>query len=182
MEIIDGATAAFGPYRAVPQSAVAVLADIRALGIRVLSDLPAAVLREWIPADIAAVHLTTDLVSPHTEQAADRPGFMAPPRAVDAAVAVTMALGILEQPGIHLAGEALRGLLEAVREELTQISVTSIDDWGQGISPVLQSVHLAALAPSLRPSEHLRYRTMTETPRRPARTSLFSNAPNADAP
>ncbi|MFJ3643771.1 LysR family transcriptional regulator [Streptomyces sp. NPDC090108] len=171
MEIIDGPTAAFGPYQAVPQSAPAVLADIRALGIRVLTDLPAAVLREQIPADIAETHLATDPVSPHAEQAADRPGFMAPPRAADAAVAVTMALGILEQPGIHPAGEALRGLLEAVREELTQISATSIDDWGRGISPVLQSVHLAALAPSLRPSEHLRYRTTTETPCRPTKTT-----------
>ncbi|MEV7865361.1 TniQ family protein [Streptomyces sp. NPDC088124] len=170
-EIIDGATVAFGPYRAVPQSALTVLADIRALGIRVLSDLPAAVLREQMPADIAEAHLVTDPVVPRTEQAADRPGFMAPPRAADTAVAVTMALGILEQPGIHSAGEALRVLLEAVREELTQISATSIDDWGQGISPVLQSVHLAALAPSLRPSEHLRYRMTTETPRRPARTT-----------
>ncbi|MFJ8599094.1 LysR family transcriptional regulator [Streptomyces shenzhenensis] len=171
MEIIDGPTAAFGPYQAVPQSAQAVLADIRALGIRVLSDLPAAALREQIPADIAEAHLANDPVASRTEQAADRPGFMAPPRAVDAAVAVTVALGILQQPGIHPAGEALRGLLEAVREELTQISATSIDDWGQGISPVLQSVHLAALAPSLRPSEHLRYRTTTEIPRRPARTA-----------
>ncbi|MGW2510709.1 TniQ family protein [Streptomyces scopuliridis] len=171
MEIIDGTTVAFGPYRAVPQPAPAVLADIRALGIRVLSDLPAAVLREQIPADIAEAHLATDQVAPHPEQAVDRPGFMAPPRAADAAVAVTMALGILQQPGIHTAGEALRGLLESVREELTQISVTSIDDWGCGISPVLQSVHLAALAPSLRPSEHLRYRTTTETPRRPTRTT-----------
>ncbi|MEV7078585.1 LysR family transcriptional regulator [Streptomyces sp. NPDC093516] len=171
MEIIDGATAAFGPYRTSPQPASAVLADIRALGIRVLSDLPAAVLREQIPADVAEAHLSTDAVFPHTGKAMERPGFMAPPRAADTAVAVTMALGILEQPGIHLAGEALRGLLEAVREELTQISATSIDSWGRGISPVLQSVHLAALAPSLRPSEYVRYRITTETPCRPARTT-----------
>ncbi|WP_250847387.1 hypothetical protein [Streptomyces hygroscopicus] len=164
MEIIDGATAAFGPYRTSPQPASAVLADIRALGIRVLSDLPAAVLREQIPADIGEAHLSTDAVSPHTGQAMERPGLMAPPRAADTAVAVTMALSILEQPGIHPAGEALRSLLEAVRGELTQISATSIDSWGRGISPVLQSVHLAALAPSLRPSEYVRYRIMTETP------------------
>ncbi|MFF2896270.1 LysR family transcriptional regulator [Streptomyces sp. NPDC057966] len=171
MEIFDGATAGFGAYRTSPQPVSAVLADIRALGIRVLSDLPAAVLREQIPADIAEAHLSTDAVSPHTGQALERPGFMAPPRAADTAVAVTMALGILEQPGIHPAGEALRGLLEAVREELTQISATSIDGWGRGISPVLQSVHLAALAPSLRPSEYVRYRITTETPCRPTRTT-----------
>ncbi|MCH0557005.1 TniQ family protein [Streptomyces sp. MUM 16J] len=171
MEIIDGPMAAFGSYRTLPQSAPAVLADIRALGIRVLSDLPAAVLREQLPADIAEAHLATDPASPHTEQAADRPGFMAPPRAADAAVAVTMALSVLEQPGIHPAGEALHGLLEAVREELTQISATSIDDWGRGISPVLQSMHLAALASFFRPSERLRYRITTETPRRPAKST-----------
>ncbi|WP_432064138.1 helix-turn-helix domain-containing protein [Streptomyces sp. C10-9-1] len=170
-EIIDGATAAFGPYRTSPQPTSAVLADIRALGIRVLSDLPAAVLQARIPADIAEAHLSTDAVSPHTGLALERPGFMAPPRAADTAVAVTMALGILDQPGIHPAGEALRGLLDEVREELTQISATSIDSWGRGISPVLQSVHLAALAPSLRPSEYVRYRVATETPRRPARTT-----------
>ncbi|WLQ68969.1 MULTISPECIES: helix-turn-helix domain-containing protein [Streptomyces] len=141
------------------------------MGIRVLSDLPAAVLREQISADIAEAHLNTDAVSPHTGQAMERPGFMAPPRAADTAVAVTMALSILEQPGIHPAGEALRGLLEAVREELTQISAASIDSWGRGISPVLQSVHLAALAPSLRPSEYVRYRITTKTPRRPTRTT-----------
>ncbi|WP_425831666.1 TniQ family protein [Streptomyces fractus] len=170
MEIIDGATVAFGPYRALPQLAPAVLADIRALGIRTLSDLPAAVLREQIPADIAEAQLATEPVLPHLQQAANRPGFMAPPRAADAAVAVTTALDILQRPGIHPAGEALRGLLNEVREELAQISPTSIDDWGRGISPVLQSVHLAALAPSFRPSDHLRYRTTTETPRRPTRT------------
>ncbi|MEU2131464.1 LysR family transcriptional regulator [Streptomyces sp. NPDC018352] len=171
MEIIDGATAAFGPYGTSPQPASAVLADIRALGMRVLSDLPAAVLREQIPTDIAEAHLSTDPVSPHTGQATERPGFMAPPRATDTAVAVTVALSILEQPGIHPAGEALRGLLEAVREELTQISATSIGSWGRDISPVLQSVHLAALAPALRPSEYVRFRITSETPRRPARTT-----------
>ncbi|MFB7654190.1 MULTISPECIES: TniQ family protein [unclassified Streptomyces] len=170
-EIIETQTAAFGPYRTAPQPAPAVLADIRALGTRVLSDLPTAALREQIPADIAEARLATEPAVPHPEQAVDRPGFMAPPRAVDAAVAVTMALGILQQPGIHPAGEVLRSLLEEVREELTQISATSVDGWGRGISPVLQSVHLAALVPSLRPSEHLRYRTTTETPRRPARTA-----------
>lgn len=168
MAIIN-TTASFGPYTATPQPTAAVLADIRALGIRFLADLPAQALGQWPPEDITKAYLSQGPVA--AGQAADRPGFMAPPRAADTAVAVTGALNILQRPGIHPAGEALRGLLEAVREELTQISVTSIDSWGQGISPVLQSVHLAALAPSLRPSEHLRYRTPTQSPRRPTRTA-----------
>ncbi|MFH8380042.1 LysR family transcriptional regulator [Kitasatospora sp. NPDC018058] len=170
MAAIDTTTASFGPYAATPQPTAAVLADIRALGIRFLADLPAEALGQWLPEDITTVYLSQG--SAATGKAGDRPGFMAPPRAADTAVAITGALNILQRPGIHTAGEALRGLLEAVRDELTQISVTSIDDWGQGISPVLQSVHLAALAPSLRPSEHLRYRTATQSPRWPARTAL----------
>ncbi|MFJ5119487.1 LysR family transcriptional regulator [Kitasatospora sp. NPDC088548] len=170
MAAIDTTTASFGPYAATPQPTAAVLADIRALGIRFLADLPAEALGQWLPEDITTAYLSQG--SAATGKAGDRPGFMAPPRAADTAVAITGALNILQRPGIHTAGEALRGLLEAVRDELTQISVTSIDDWGQGISPVLQSVHLAALAPSLRPSEHLRYRIPTQSPRRPARTAL----------
>ncbi|MFG2841752.1 LysR family transcriptional regulator [Kitasatospora sp. NPDC048296] len=169
MAAIDTTTASFGPYAATPQPTAAVLADIRALGIRFLADLPAEALGQWLPEDITTAYLSQRPAA--AGQAGDRPGFMAPPRAADTAVAITGALNILQRPGIHTAGEALRGLLEAVRDELTQISVTSIDDWGQGISPVLQSVHLAALAPSLRPSECLRYRTTTQSPRRPTRTA-----------
>ncbi|MEU6404169.1 LysR family transcriptional regulator [Streptomyces sp. NPDC046985] len=166
---IDHTTASFGPYAANPQPTVAVLADIRALGIRFLADLPARALGKWLPEDITAAYLAQGPAG--AGQVADRPGFMAPPQAVDTAVAITCALNILQRPGIHPAGEALRGLLEAVRDELAQISATSIDDWGRGISPVLQSVHLAALAPSLRPSEYLRYRTTTRSPRRPTMTT-----------
>ncbi len=170
MGIIDAGTAAFGPYSAAPQPASAALADIRALGIRFLAGLPADVLRQWLPEDIAEAYLSAGPASPHAGRAGDRPGFMAPPLAADTAIAVTGALGILQQSGIHPAGEALRDLLKVVREELTQVSATSIDGWGQGISPVLQSVHLAALAPTLRPSEHVRYRIPAPTPRRPTLT------------
>ena len=41
----------------------------------------------------------------------------------------------------------MRSLLEVMREELTQVTTTSVDDWGRGMSPVLNSVHLAALRP-----------------------------------
>lgn len=65
----------------------------------------------------------------------------------------------------------MRPLLEAMREELWQVSATSIDGWGRGVSPVLKSVQLAARAPSLRPSEQIRYRTAAAAPSRPNMTS-----------
>ncbi|MGA5701852.1 LysR family transcriptional regulator [Peterkaempfera bronchialis] len=82
------------------------------------------------------------------------------------AVAATIALRVLEHPDVHAAGEVMRGMLEAMREELWQVSPTSIDSWGRGLSPVLNAVHLAALAPSLRPSEQLRFRTASAMPSR----------------
>jgi DNA-binding transcriptional LysR family regulator len=58
-------------------------------------------------------------------------------------------------------------LLEAIREELWQVSTTSIGSWGRGISPVLRGVYLAALGPSLRPSDQLRHRTTASLPALP---------------
>ncbi|MFF4169835.1 TniQ family protein [Streptomyces sp. NPDC001744] len=170
MNVIETDIADFGPYALSPQPARTVLADIRAIGGRVLADLPEHDIRNLVPADIAEDHFTVDPGSQLALKAVERPGFMAPPRAVSTAVAVSIALHVLGQPDVDRAGTELRGLLEAMREELWQISATSIDSWGRGQSPVLSAVNLAALAPSLRPSEHLRYRTPTAMPRLPKRT------------
>ncbi|MCX5377175.1 TniQ family protein [Streptomyces sp. NBC_00091] len=167
LDVIETGTAAFGPYAISPQSSQAALADVRAIGGRVLADLPALDIRNLVPADIAEEHFTVEPGSRLALRANDRPGFMAPPRAVSTAVAVIIALQVLEQNDFHRAGEAMRVLLEAMREELWQISASSIDSWGQGLTPVLQGVNLAALAPTLRPSEQLRYRTVTHMPIRP---------------
>ncbi|MEU8830249.1 TniQ family protein [Streptomyces sp900116325] len=167
LEIIESGTAAFGVYSTTPQPALSALADIRAVGGRILADLPADALTDVAPPELTSLHLSPDPTSRLASRAADRPGFMAPPRAVSTAVAVTVALRVLEQPDLHQAGALLRDLLEAMREDLWQISTTSIDSWGRGLSPTLNAVHLAALAPSLRPSEQLRHRTATATPSRP---------------
>ncbi|RDV49124.1 LysR family transcriptional regulator [Streptomyces sp. IB2014 011-12] len=170
MDIIETGTAAFGPYAISPQPCQTALVDVRAIGGRVLADLPEPDIRNLVPTDIAADHLTVELEVELAQRASDRPGFMAPPRAVSTAVAVIIALHVLEQPDAHRAGQAMRGLLEAMREELWQISATSIDSWGRSLSPVLQGVHLAALAPTLRPSEQLRHRTAAPLPSRPRTT------------
>jgi hypothetical protein len=92
---------------------------------------------------------------------------MAPPRAASAAVAVTAALRVLGRAEVQRAAIVMRELIETVREELWQVSTTSIDSWGLGISPVLRSVYLAALGPSLRPSDQLRHRTTASLPTLP---------------
>ncbi|MFE7128145.1 LysR family transcriptional regulator [Streptomyces sp. NPDC057617] len=162
-------TADFGAYAVNPQPTQKALTDIRAISGRVLADLPMPYLADLVPSDLVTAHLTPDPVSQLTDRAGERPGFMSPPRAVSTAVAVTIALHVLDQRDVPQAGETMRVLLEAMREELWQISA-SIDSWGRGLTPVLQGVHLAALAPTLRPSEQLRYRTVTPLPSRPRTT------------
>jgi hypothetical protein len=81
--------------------------------------------------------------------------------------AVTAAFRILGQPDIQQAGIIMRELIEAPREEYRQLSATSIDDWGQGISPVLRGAYLAAAGPALRPSDQLRHRTTSRFPSPP---------------
>ncbi|MFF1795828.1 hypothetical protein ACFVXQ_16675 [Kitasatospora sp. NPDC058263] len=129
LEVIESGTAAFGAYTASPQPAHDALVDIRAVGGRVLADLPADVIKNLLPSDLADEHFTSDPGSRLASRAAERPGFMAPPRAVSAAVAVAIALQVLEHRDLHQTGKAMRGLLEAMREELWQISSTSIDSW-----------------------------------------------------
>lgn len=167
LEVIESGTAAFGSYVSNPQPAQSALADIRALGGRVLADLPGGTIAEMVPPDLADGHFVPDPGSSLASRAIERPGFMAPPRAVSTAVALTIALRVLEHRDAHEAGAEMRGLLEMMREELGQVSATSIDGWGRGLSPILNAVYLAALAPSLRPSDQLRFRTVTAMPSRP---------------
>ena len=168
LETIESGNAGFGPYAALPQPAMAALSDLRAVAGRILADLPADDLPRWVPQDLADAHLSADPDGETHRRALVRPGFMAPARAASAAVAVTAAFRVLGQPDIQRAGIVMRELVEAIREEFWQVSTTSIDSWGRGISPVLRGVYLAALGPSLRPSDQLRHRTTSSLPALPA--------------
>jgi AraC-like DNA-binding protein len=167
LETIESGDASFGPYAILPQPAFPVLSDLRAVAGRILADLPADDLPRWVPPDLADVHLSPDHDEETHRRALVRPGFMAPNRAVSTAVAVTAVFRILGQPDIQQAGIIMRELVEAIREEVWQVSTTSIESWGRGISPVLKGVYLAALGQSLRPSDQLRHRTTSSLPALP---------------
>ncbi|WTW96107.1 TniQ family protein [Streptomycetaceae bacterium NBC_01309] len=166
----------FGVYANHPQPVARMLADVRALGACTL-DVPPAELADRLPHDLITAHQdATRRDAPVVPERITRPGFMAPPHAATAALAVTAALHLLAQPDFARAGAAMRPLLDDLRERRSQISTTTVDEWGQDISPVLQSVHLAALGPSLRPSFQLRYRTVNTVPRRPAHGDALSGS------
>jgi TniQ/Bacterial regulatory helix-turn-helix protein, lysR family len=167
LETIESGDASFGPYATLPQQAMAALSDLRTVAGRILADLPAGDLPRWVPQDLAGAHLAPDHYGEAHRRALVRPGFMSPARAASTAVAVTAAFRVLSQPGIQQAGIVMRELVDAIRGELWQVSATSIDSWGRGISPVFRGVYLAALGPSLRPSDQLRHRTTSNLPALP---------------
>jgi hypothetical protein len=167
LETIGSGNASFGIYGILPQPAMTALSDLRAVAARILADLPAGDLQRWVAHDLAAAHLSLDPDEETQRRALVRPGFMAPARAASTAVAVTAAVRVLGQPDIQRAGIVMRELIEAIRQELWQVSATSISSWGRGISPALRGVYLAALGPSLRPSDQLRHRTTSSLPTLP---------------
>lgn len=168
LETIESGTSSFGVYKALPQPSMAVLSDLKAVGGRILTDLRADDLTQWVPPDLTDAHLHPEHGGGKRRDALSRPGFMAPARAASTAVSVISAIRILGQPGVQTAGTLMRGLTEAIREEFWQVSATSIRSWGRGISPVLEGAYLAALSASLRPSDQLRHRTTSSLPAFPA--------------
>jgi len=167
LETIESGDASYGPYGTMPQPAVTALTDLRAVAGRILADLPAADLPKWVPQDLIDAHLNPDHHEDAQLGAQVRPGFMSPTRAASTALAVTATFRVLRQSDIQQAGNVMRELVEAIREEFWQVSTTSIDSWGRGISPVLRGAYLAALGPSLRPSDQLRHRTISGLPALP---------------
>lgn len=172
LDVIESGTAAFGVYRHQPQPASAALSDIRALANRTLTYATARELASILPADILAAD-TEPACLPTTTGPTDpqgRPGFMAPSSAVTTAVAVTAAFSVLGEDDAPRAGAALRWLIDGGRRRGAAVNASTIHTWGSGTTSVLAAVQLAALDPFLKPSDRLRYRSSTPTPRPPGDT------------
>ncbi|MFI0915365.1 TniQ family protein [Streptomyces abikoensis] len=183
-QLIAGTSTPIGLYEHVPLPAADVLRDLRALAQRMLTPALRPALNNWVPPDLLAAYTRIQHQAklhgrqagrpgfqPHGESER-RPGFMAPSHAASTALAATAALHILNASTIQEAAARLRPAIVLLRRHSPQpVIPSSIEDWGKDLSPVLDSVHLAALAPDLRHSAQLRYRTSTPVPCRPTATS-----------
>ena len=181
LEIINSGRTARGIYADDPQPAHRVLADARALANRVLSYATTEELSGVVPADLLSAYNApaAQLTAFHT-RAARRPGFLAPTHAIRAAVGLTVAFSALDATDVQTGGTVLRWLIKGMRERQVAVSATSTASWGQGTSPALAAVQLAALGPLLAVSDRLRYRTATSRPRRPhADTTAISRRARA---
>jgi hypothetical protein len=97
-----------------------------------------------------------------------RPGTVALPSAAVAAAGVVAAFTVLLGVDVHDAAGRLHPLITTPRGPRgVVVCPSTVDDWGRTASDVLRAVQIAALGPRLRPTDHLRYRTMSPSPRQP---------------
>ena len=147
-----------GIYARVPAIGSAFIADLCALGGRILG---------YSSADEIARRVPADLVGPFGVEAGRIPvtrrGVTADSSALATSVAATAAWSILQSESIGTAGSQLRWLIASGRRKGLSVSATNIG-WGRGISASLVAAQLSALSAFLPPSDQLRYRTHSELP------------------
>ncbi|WNI24931.1 TniQ family protein [Streptomyces sp. ITFR-16] len=161
---ISSGRAGFSVYQDHPQSSLALFADLRALVSILLRRVPQR-LTGFAPPEIVALH---QLPLPEKRRSFDpveetRPGRLAPRRAATAALTVSAALHILGQSDAHQAATVLRDLISDADGNIPlKVGLR----WAH-TSPVFDAIHLATLAPRLKLTDQLRYRTPDPMPRRP---------------
>lgn len=173
-DVIDSGKAAFGIYRQYPQTAEAMLSDVRAVGGRILCYATDDDLGRILAPDLVEAY--RELKSRGVERGAapvpeDKPGLAAPAHAVTAAVGVTAAIAVLNSADSAAAGERLHWLVNSGRANGLIVNTSNIG-WGRSTTAILTAAQIDALAPLLKPSEQLRYRVGTLLPSKPSHAAV----------
>ena len=164
-DLIDATGAPLGVYRLAPQPRRGVLGDLRAIALQVLSYASDDDLAAHLPADLVQLYVH-DHPAHHgasPQRGADR-NRRPPLDAAALAMGVTAAVTILDTDDIETAGEEMRWLVTRIREQSTELHPSLVGRSRVAVTPVLEAVRLAALAPILAPTAQLRYRTTTPMP------------------
>lgn len=174
-QVIEHDRADFGLYADDPQRARAALSDLRTLATRALSYATRDQLAARLPEDLMAAYdhaRTQPRRNPYNppRRRSARPGFMAPAHAAEVAVALTIAVHILQQPTVQQAGQALRFLASVRSDGAPPPTPNEFAQRGNGITRLLSAAQLAAMGPALNASSQLRYRTASPFPRLPRHT------------
>ncbi|WP_328842653.1 LysR family transcriptional regulator [Streptomyces sp. NBC_00258] len=174
LDVITSGVGTFGVYAHDPQLAMAVLADMRGLARRVLIHMPAPRMTRLVPEELVEAHFrarehNSGLTSTQRRAPLD-PGRAAPAYAETTAAGAVAAWSILGQADFRQAAPRMRELLDAIVDRGYWTSPTVTRNWGRHNSPVLESVHLKTIAPTLWPNAALRYRTALPAPSLPTTT------------
>jgi transposase len=169
-EAIGCGTASFGVYATQPVPTAAMLADLTALASRVINDIPTGHLRRFLPTDLITVYETARALplSRYRAARADaRSGAMAPANAAITAAALTAAVKVLDSPDTPSGATMLRDLFAGAGAPGFSPHRPSAGAFGSHTTSTLTAIHLSSVGRWLTPSDQLRHRTATATPRRP---------------
>lgn len=166
-DLIDADTARFGVYRANPQPSSNALGDVRAVAARILRYASSDELDDVLPANLVDAYRASDapLVT-RSGRNGGKPGLCAPAHAISAAVGVTAALTVLNEPNVASAGRSIHWLVRGAREHVRIVCPATIG-WSDRATSTLVGVQLASLGDSLKVSDQLRYRIAAPLPSRP---------------
>ncbi|MFE5593071.1 LysR family transcriptional regulator [Streptomyces sp. NPDC056549] len=174
LDVITSGVGTFGVYAHDPQPAMSVLADMRGIACRVLIHMPAPRMTRLVPEELVEAHFRArehNSALARTERRAPLdPGRVAPAYAETTAAGAIAAWNILGQADCRQAAPRMRELLDAIVDRGYWTSPTVTRNWGRHNSPVLESVHLKTIAPTLWPNSALRYRTALPAPSLPTTT------------
>ncbi|MFF9569851.1 TniQ family protein [Streptomyces sp. NPDC014685] len=161
---IASGQADFGVYQDKPQPSLALFGDLRALACILLRRVPERLV-DFVPPEIlpAHQHIGPEQRQPFDPAEETLPGRLAPRRAATTALAINAALHILGHDDAHAAGAALRRLIS----DADSVMPLKVAHRWRHASEVFDAIHLATLAPRIKHSDQLRYRTADRFPRRP---------------
>ncbi|MFD9047229.1 TniQ family protein [Streptomyces zaomyceticus] len=161
-----------GVYAQAPLPVTSMLTDMRAIARSILFDMSVGQLAQLIPEALARIHAQAlgDItrVRGGSRQEPQDPGRRAPVFAATAAAGITAAWSVLGQPDTVSATHQMRYLIDARQASGHATSPTMTQGWGRHTTPLLEAIHLKAIAPTLWPSVALRYRTASSMPAAPA--------------
>lgn len=157
LESLSGRPIADGIYNPAPISPGQLVADLAALGGRILDYAATDEILSRLPMDLIGPYLTGQAKSNLSQHS-----ITAESSALDTAAGVTLAWSILQGQNATEAGARLRWLVESGRRT-GAVRATNLG-WGRGVSCSLLAAQLSALAPWLSPSDQLRYRTHSPSP------------------
>ncbi|MCB1263313.1 MAG: TniQ family protein [Mycobacterium sp.] len=158
---VSAGVAQTGLYSRAPVPPSALIADLCALGGRILRYPNLDELRR-LTGDV----VITEFLTAKEEAAFTDRGVTADSSALASGIAAAAAESILSAGNPAEAADRLQWLISSNRNNGLSVSATNIG-WGRGISAALRSAQLSALSSYLSVSDQLRYRTHSTTPLRP---------------
>ena len=162
LETLRRGVVSHGVYAGEPVSVRQYLADLTALGARILGYADLSDLDDLVPVDLLDAYRCAMTAPPAREHRGASLGHTA----VAAAVAAVLAVDVLSCRDTSTAGQHLRWLVSASRRRGLAVTASNIG-WSRHSSDNLLAVQLAAMTPFLPPSDQLRYRCAAACPRRP---------------